>query len=501
MKNTILISILIIFSAFAGYAQESFFNTLKEAGGKSPLSIGGKIDTGGRYMINPDALASINVNNSSDLETLLNTIPLYPYAQTVLNFKYSGDKIKADINLSNNINESLNSITGKIDEAYIHFFSSPIDILAGYTKVVWGKGDGMHVIDRLNANDYRDFINQDYLDRRVSELMLKLGVTAGETGYFEFAYEPVFTPDLYPEAGIWLSAQAAGLQNLVSSAVEKLVTDTYTSAYDNTYNSTYQAVLSATGDSGQAQYAATQAAGLAASAAAQQKQDEEHLVLPDTDTLLYSQFAGRYTFSAAGVDLGFSDYFGFLRNPVIDTSSLESKGTVTISYDRVNTFGLEASTVFLGFNTWMEAAYNLTPDYNNNEPMVHNNSIQYLAGFDRDLPIHNLYMNIQIIGSYILGSDKIENGDIEYKSDAIYTNNTLAWFVSDTFFNELLKLEFDGAYNFEHQDYILMPKADFAFTDDLHLIVLYTFFNGNADTDFGQYKNNDFAEIKFVYTF
>ncbi len=486
MKNTILISVLIILSAFAGYAQNSFFNTNKKTGGKSPISVSGKIDTGSRYMINPDALKGINVKNSSDLKTLLNTIPLYPYAQTVLNFKYSGDETKAVINLNNNINDNFNSITGKIDEAYIRFFFSPIDILAGYTKVVWGKGDGMHVIDRLNANDYRDFINQDYLGRRVSELMLKLGVAAGETGYFEFVYEPVFTPDLYPETGTWFPAQASKLQNQVSAAVAKLVADTY--------NSTYQSVLSATGGS-------VQAAGLAASAAAQQKQNEDHFILPDTDTLLYSQFAGRYTFSAAGVDLGFSDYFGFLRDPIIDTSSLESKGTVIISYDRVNTFGLEASTVFLGFNTWMEAAYNLTSDYNNNEPMVHNNSIQYLAGLDRNLPIHNLYMNIQIIGSYILGSGKIENGDIEYKSDGIYTGNTLAWSVSDTFFNELLKLEFDGAYNFEHQDYMLRPKADFAVTDDLHLIALYTSFNGNADTDFGQYKNNDFAEIKFVYTF
>ncbi len=494
MKNTILISILIILSAFAGYGQNSFFNTNNEAGGKSPLSIGGKIDTGSIYMINPDALKGINVE-------MLNTIPLYPYAQTVLNFKYAGERTKAVINLSNNINDNFNSITGKINEAYIRFFFSPIDILAGYTKVVWGKGDGMHVIDRLNANDYRNFINQDYLDRRVSGLMLKLGITAGETGYFEFAYEPVFTPDLYPEAGIWLPAQALALQNQVSAAVAKLVTDTYTSTYDNIYNSTYQSVLSAGGDSAQAQYTATQAAGLAASAAARQEQDADHFVLPDTDTLLYSQFAGRYTFSAAGIDLGFSDYFGFLRDPVIDTSSLESKGTVTISYDRVNTFGLEASAVFLGFNTWMEAAYNLTSDYNNNNPMVHNNSIQYLAGFDRNLPIHNLYMNIQIIGSYILGSGKIENGDIEYKSDGIYTGNTLAWSVSDTFFNEVLKLEFDGAYNFEHQDYMLRPKADFAVTDDLHLTALYTSFNGKADTDFGQYKNNNFAEIKFVYTF
>ncbi|MCD6123485.1 MAG: hypothetical protein J7K04_16755, partial [Spirochaetales bacterium] len=203
----------------------------------------------------------------------------------------------------------------------------------------------------------------------------------------------------------------------------------------------------------------------------------------------------------SGLDLGFSDYYGFLRDPVIDTSSLAAEGKVNISYDRVNTFGFESSAVIFGFNTWSEVAYNLTSDYKGDNSMAHNNSIQYLAGFDRGLPIHNIYINIQLIGSYIINNDMIEAGDIQYRSDNLYSNNTLAWSISDTFFNDTLKLQFDGAYSFEHGDYMFRPKADFAFTDNLHLTVFYTYFQGDSDTDFGQFKNNSFAELKLAYNF
>ena len=174
---------------------------------------------------------------------------------------------------------------------------------------------------------------------------------------------------------------------------------------------------------------------------------------------------------------------------------------MSLSYDRVNTFGFETSAIVLGFNTWMETAYNLTSDYKGDEPNKHNNSIQYLIGFDRNLPIHNLYINIQLIGSYILNNSKIKTGDIEYSSKDIYSSDVMAWSLSDTFLNDMLKLQFDGAYNFEQKDYMLRPKADIALTDDLHLTALYTYFAGDTDTNFGQFKDNNFTEFRFTYRF
>jgi len=485
MKNRIFISILItllILVAYGSFSQESFF---KSSGGKdwtSNFSVGGEISSGSRYFVNPDTFGDFKDFKAEN-------VTVYPYIDASFNLKYSGESAEACLDFSNpgytiDITEPA-SITAYLKEAYIHYYLSPFDLLAGYAKVVWGKGDGVHVIDLLNANDYSDFINGDYLNRRISVPLLKLGIEAGEAGYLELAYEPVFVPDRYPESGMWMPAELSALQSSIETAVGNLVTDTYLS--------TYQSVLTATGDSVQA--------GLAASAAAEEIQNKAHYTLPDTGSLKYSQFAERYTVSLSNLDLGFSHYYGFVREPVIDTSNLATKGTVTISYDRLNAFGIEASSVLLGFNMWLEAAYNLTSDYSGGDPMVHNNSVQYIVGFDRNIPLHNLYVNLQLIGSYIINNNRIEEGDIQYRSDGVYHSNTLAWSLSDTFLNDVVKVQLNGAYNLEQADYMLRPRVDYALTDDLHMEIFYTYFQGDSGTNFGQFKDNSFAELKFSITF
>ncbi len=437
------------------FGQESFFQDKQNSTNNDLVS--GEITTGSRYMLNPNTLKGIDLNSEENFKEFLNSISLYPYIETKIDFKYSGDNIQAGIIFHNNITGYLGEttdtdttqvtmdITPELAEAYIHYFASPIDILAGYTKVVWGKGDGIHVVDNLNGNDYRDFINGDYLDRRVSENMIKIGVIIGETGYLELVYEPTFTPDKYPESGIWLPERAKQLITLGNQGIQ--------------------------------------------------------IQLPDTSTMLYSQIAGRYTFSIYGIDLGFSDYFGFVREPVVDTSTLMTGGNISISYDRVNTLGIEASTVVLGFNTWLEAAYNITKDYEGDDPLIHNNSVAYLVGFDREIPIHNLYINIQLIGSYTMAEDKIEAGDIEYNSEEGYTSNTLAWRVSDSFVNDTIKIAFDGAYNIEDKDFMLRPKIQIMAMDDLNFAITYTHFYGDDDTNFGEFKDNNFVELSAMYNF
>ena len=44
---------------------------------------------------------------------------------------------------------------------------------AGKMKIVWGKGDEVHVVDNFNANDYTNFIFPSYIDRRIAEPMLR----------------------------------------------------------------------------------------------------------------------------------------------------------------------------------------------------------------------------------------------------------------------------------------------------------------------------------------
>jgi hypothetical protein len=57
-----------------------------------------------------------------------------------------------------------------------------------------------------------------------------------------------------------------------------------------------------------------------------------------------------------------------------------------------------------------EAAYLLTGDTAGDDPLVHNNRVEYLAGFDVNLPLGNLNLNVQNRGPVILHSGGIGPG-------------------------------------------------------------------------------------------
>ena len=107
MKNKILLVILIFlgtFTVFEGFAQDSFFSNTKDKDSSSEpsaLAIGGKINTGSRYFFNYDTFKDVNIKNSDDLKSFLNTISLFPYIETSVNLKYSGENVQAFISLNN----------------------------------------------------------------------------------------------------------------------------------------------------------------------------------------------------------------------------------------------------------------------------------------------------------------------------------------------------------------------------------------------------------------
>ena len=158
----------------------------------------------------------------------------------------------------------------------------------------------------------------------------------------------------------------------------------------------------------------------------------------------------------------------------------------SLNYDQVQVFGLEAAFVLWKFNTRWEGAYNLTEDIAGDNPWIKNNSVSWLAGFDIDLPIHNLNLNVQETGTYILNNDKIEDNtvtvgylagkpievpigtaDVDYNSDGKYTKNKLIVLLSDKWLNEKLTTEVQGIYCFEDKGYMVAPKVEYNVSEGL----------------------------------
>ena len=64
---------------------------------------------------------------------------------------------------------------------------------AGLLKKEWGSGDGVHVVDVLNAPDYRNGITDDPLEMKMAEPMIVTTATWKDTT-IELVYKPMLIP-------------------------------------------------------------------------------------------------------------------------------------------------------------------------------------------------------------------------------------------------------------------------------------------------------------------
>jgi len=334
-----------------------------------------------------------------------------------------------------------------VDEAYVSLYYDRLTLSAGYLKRVWGTGDQIHVVDVLNSTDYRDFVNPDYLERRIARPMLHLAVPLGPQGRLETAYLPAFEGDTIPQGGRWAPTEVRELLALVG---------------------------------------------------------EDGVVRPQTATLQWGQFGARYRNSFGGVDLGFIYYHGFLKQPSV---VFETPTRIVLDYDRVNVFGAEYAAVLGGFNTRAEISYSLTKDTAGDDPGVTNPSLGYLAGFDRDLPLSSLNINLQLLGDMVLGSGEIESNveeqstfDFQYDEEGDYTSHIVSLALTDSYASGRIRPEAALSYGIEDRDYYLNPSIDFLLIDDALLRFEAAIFLGEEGY-FGQFEDNDYLEVRLEYAF
>ena len=238
-----------------------------------------------------------------------------------------------------------------------------------------------------------------------------------------------------------------------------------------------------------------------------------------------NQFALRFTDSRGGTDYGFSYYHGYLRKPSynpdvlsqVDFSNVDLSKTTQnkekfnsildqgdLHYDEVDVFGFEMAKVIATINSRFELAYYRTDDTDGDNPAVRNNKIAWVIGGDRDLPISNLNLNLQFTGEKILDDDQIENigdKDLQYNSDGDYTTHRAILKLEDSYQNEKIIPQLTWIYNFADSDYSLELAVDYELRQNLNLNFAHKIYNGDSNTNFGQFEDNDFSSISLNYSF
>lgn len=430
-----------------------------------------------------------------------------------LGLNYSNDSVSADVKFALSKDIITDYKSDIIDELTLEAYLGNFVIQAGKMKVVWGKGDKLHVIDNFNANDYKDFLIPDYIDRRISEPMVRVLYNAPNdagpftSNRFEFVWTPFMTADRYAASGRWVPTKVKELKNqLTEIAGEAIVAqgikaNAYSKLYDETKGKsdpTNQEVIKH-----QALYTTmlNNSSSLADN------------LYPDLYQLKYMQAGARFTTTTGSWDWGLSYYFGRDKRASFDYKKKAPyvqkylEGTAEeddkfIDYDFLQVFGIEAAKTFGAYNFRAEAAYNLTKDVAGDDPKVHNNSFAWVFGFDRDLPVSELNFNLQTQGKFILNHDEIkDSGDTE--SETYKTDNKLVLNISDNLAHGKLKPEVSAIYGFEHFDLIIMPKVTWYVSDGLEFSASGMYMQSfiESRSEFGNWHNNSFVQIAAKYTF
>ena len=426
------------------------------SGASNAVSISGEAKLEARGYLDTDSSRDgINRENGiKDINTKAN-----PAAK--LNFKYSGATVEAEVNLKFDRSSLGKYKEDILDEVLVRgiFMDSALTVEAGKMRTIWGKGDRLHVIDNFNADDYSDFIVPLYKDRRIAVPMLKTSYALPRNNMvLEAIWTPGMEADRFATDGRWTPAKVRTLKK----TAESIFAAKYTPTSDP-------------------------AEQMAILAEANRYNSDAAALYPDTNSLKYNQTGLRLTGTVGNFDLGASYYYGHYKQVSVNLEKFAKSGRKELrefDFDRKQTFGLEAATIFWKLNLRGELCYNLTADTDGTNPWVHNSSIQWLGGFDIDLPVSNINVNIQETGTYILNSSKVKNGDamvgrygimglnlkehdVDYDGKDRYTTNHLVINITDSWKNGKIEPEVTALWSIERGDLAVMPKVNYKPNQDI----------------------------------
>lgn len=463
------------FESDSGSASSSSFGAASSA-----LAISGEGGASSRWFL----------AGASDIED--RAVQMDPYFR--LNFSYSGSIGEVEAKLKVNERILKDNPEDVIDELTLRAYLGNFVLEAGKMKLVWGKGDKVHVLDNFNSDDYSDFIFPDYIDRRIAVPMVHVAYNMDNGMRLEGAYTPYMTGTRYASSGPWVP------EHTLLSSYEKA------NAMATLMGST-MGYSDPTLDKFLGTYSVTSLYGFS-----------KHN-LPDTRTLKYGQFGFRATGTVGSFDWGASYFYGRMKDASMNSEELVKmllksgvdttyQSAISVGqlydYDRMQVFGLEGATVIGGFNFRAELGYFLTDDVDGDDPYVHNNSLQWVFGFDRDLPWNNLNVNIQTQGKYILHGDDVKDngvGDVDYNGEKAWVQNRLVLDITDSWMHEKLKPELKLVWNIELEDVVVMPQVSYQLMEglDVSLAGLYIYSGDNGQ--FYDFKDNSFVQVGAVYKF
>lgn len=321
------------------------------------------------------------------------------------------------------------SLQGNIDDVYLTL---------GKQQVVWGKADGIKVLDIVNPQSFREFILDDFDSSRISLWTANIEYT-----FADWDLQFLWIPD-----------------------------------------QTYHALPTQN-----ARYALT-STELVPSAPPGIQVNIENAKRPN-NVFLDSDVGFRASTFVNGWDITFNYLYQYNNLPILRQNLSLATGapvvTVSPEYERTHMFGGTFSNAFsdwvvrgeLGFFT---EHYFIRKNSLRNQGVVKSPELHYVLGLDWNAP-WDIFISTQVIQSWVIEDADKTTRD---KLDTTFTGLIRRNFMYDTMVAEVLLIS-----NINNGDGIIRPKLSYEWQDNFKTWIGVDVFYGDTQGVFGQYGDND----------
>ena len=326
----------------------------------------------------------------------------------------------------------------ELRELYLSTQLGKAHLTLGKQQVVWGKADGLKLLDVVNPQNFREFILDNFDDSRIPLWTVNAELSLGKS-HLQFLWIPDRTYHLLPESGATFAFTSP---LVVPQAPPGVAVDL-------------------------------------------RPIERPKNILTDSDVGM------RLSTFWHGWDLTLNYLYHYADFPVFFQSlSLTPSGaivTVSPRYERNHLLGGSFSNAFGDLTVRGEATYNtdrfvLTMNRADGDGVIKSGEAAYVLGLDW-FGIHDSLVSFQLFQSWLL------NPTSGIVRDAVDTTTTLL--LRRHFFNETLEAEVLWLHNVNFGDGLIRPKVSYELRDNVKIWSGFDLFYGDHNGLFGQFGQND----------
>lgn len=314
----------------------------------------------------------------------------------------------------------------------------------GKMQSVWGKADGIKLIDKLNPQSYSEFILPSFEESRIP-----LWSISSVTSFEDSEFEIIWIPD---------------------TTYNKIPTSNATYAFTSS-RIVPQAPTGAT--------------------VIHEETDKPNHVIKDSDIAL------KYLMMFENMEMGLYYFYYYEDNPVLYNSYNKSSNTVTLKpeYKRSQFYGFSMDYSYNDFVYRLETGYTQDKhilNSNSYNGIINSDEFAYILGVDW-YGLEQSLISIQFNQSYLLKKY------VGYTRPEV--DNTMTFLYKKEMMNDTLHAEILAIHNFNDGDGLIRPKLNYELSEESLVYIGVDQFYGDEDGLYGQHKDQSRFILGIEITF